>query len=375
VEQYLLYTVTNHKGLIMSVSSVASQSVFLNTTSPVTKNSDSTKIVSASPDTSDTSATSGVNAILSTKWGFKVDENGFFGADFNKTAGIPVNVKIHQNQLEMAETYTKAIGSSDDPISALGKVWSFFSKVAGNSLDSDGSMTETQILKMPKSFQSNGSLLDNPVSVQNTAAEADELSQISGKIQGLTNTNPDVLDKNALDTGQRTFFGVGYAGSLPDFQSEIKELYQNYVAPVNPASSVDNEISISELFGVFCWSELPVSAEMHDNIQNYYEFLKSGKDFQSYLTNEFGADYVKNLADGMNAHYKDPDMFDTLMKEIDRHMKDDYASYLSSQNMTADSILSKNDSTTTTNSTPSSAYQALKNAKLPTAGSLIDLGA
>lgn len=277
----------------MSVTSVSSQSVLLNTTPSVTKSSDSSTIVSASTDTSNTSIISSIGATISTKWGFKVDENGFFGTDFNKTAGIPVNVKIHQNQLEMAETYTKAIGSSDGPISALGKVWSFFSKVAGNSLDSDGSMTETQILKMPKSFQSNGSLLDNPVSVQNTAAEADELSQISGKIQGLTNTNPDVLDKNALDTGQRTFFGAGYAGSLPDFQSEIKELYQNYVAPVNPASSVDNEISISELFGVFCWSELPVSAEMHDNIQNYYEFLKSGKDFQSYLTNEFGADYVK----------------------------------------------------------------------------------
>lgn len=359
----------------MSVTSVSSQSVLLNTTPSMTKSSDSSTIVSASTDTSNTSIISSIGATISTKWGFKVDENGFFGTDFNKTAGIPVNVKIHQNQLEMAETYTKAIGSSDDPISALGKVWSFFSKVAGNSLDSDGSMTETQILKMPKSFQSNGSLLDNPVSVQNTAAEADELSQISGKIQGLTNTNPDVLDKNALDTGQRTFFGAGYAGSLPDFQSEIKELYQNYVAPVNPASSVDNEISISELFGVFCWSELPVSAEMHDNIQNYYEFLKSGKDFQSYLTNEFGADYVKNLADGMNAHYKDPDMFDTLMKEIDRHMKDDYASYLSSQNMTADSILSKNDSTNATNSTLSSAYQTIKSTKIPTSGTLINLGA
>lgn len=359
----------------MSVSSVTSQSVFLNSTSSVAKNSDNSKIVSASSDTSSTSETSGIDATISTKWGFKVDENGFFGTNFNKVAGIPVNVKIHQNQLEMAETYTKAIASSDDPVSALGKVWSFFSKVAGNALDPDGSMTETQILKMPVSFQSNGSLLENPVSIQNTEAESQELSQISGKIQGLTNTNPDVLDKNAFDTGQRSFFGAGYAGSLPDFHSAIKDMYQNFVAPVDPSSNVENEISLSELFGVFCMQEMPSSIDTHENIQNYYNFLNSGKDFKSYLTDEFGADYVKNLAGGMNTHFKDPDMFDTLMKEIDRHMKDDYASYLSSQNISADSILSKSDISTSANSTThSSTYQTLKNTKLPTAGSLINLG-
>lgn len=360
----------------MSVNNVASQSVFQNTTASVIKRTDTASDTAVtSTESKVVSSASSTDATVSTKWGFKVDENGFFGSDFNNAAGIPENVKIHQNQLKMAETYTKAIGSSDDPVKALGKVWSFFSKVAGSALDSDGSMTEAQILKMPKSFQSDGSFLDNPVSVQKTTAEAEKLSQISGKIQGLTNTNPDILDKDALDTGQRSFFGAGYSGSLPDYQSEIKELYQNYVAPVDPASTVDNEISVSELFGVFCWSEMPVSAEMHDNIQNYYEFLKSGKDFQSYLTDEFGTGYVKNLADGMNKHFDNPDMFDTLMKEIDRHMKNDYASYLSSQNMTTDSILSQNDNTTSSSTKLSSTYQALKNTKLPVSGSLLNTGA
>lgn len=361
----------------MTVASALITSSSLFSTSTVTKSADNSSagIVTASTSTDKVSSASSVNATVSTKWGFKVDENGFFGTDFNKAAGIPSNVKINQTQLEMAETYTKAIGSSDDPVTALGKIWSFFSKVAGNSLDSDGSMTESQILKMPKSFQSDGSLFDNPVSVQKTASEAQELDQISGKIQGLTNTNPDVLDKEAFDTGQRSFFGAGYSGSLPDFQSGIKDLYQNYVAPVDPASSMENEISVSELFGVFCMQEMPASADRHENIQNYYNFLKSGKSFQSYLTDEFGADYVKNLADGMNTHYKDPNMFDTLMKEIDRHMKDDYASYLSSQNIATDTLNSLSDKTASTSPTLSSAYQSIKNVKLPVSGSLINLGA
>ncbi|MGD9970482.1 MAG: hypothetical protein AB7S65_08495 [Sulfuricurvum sp.] len=356
----------------MLISALTSSSS-LYAASSVTKSTESSGVVTAATSSDEVSSASNVDATISTKWGFKVDENGFFGADFNKAAGIPVNVKINQTQLEMAETYTKAIGSSDDPVTALGKIWSFFSKVAGNALDSDGSMTESQILKMSKTFQSDGSLLDNPVSVQKTAAEAEALSQISGKIQGLTNTNPDVLDKAAFDTGQRSFFGSGYAGSLPDFKSEIKELYQNYVAPVDPASSVENEISVSELFGVFCMQEMPASADTHENVQNYFNFVQSGQDFKSYLTEKFGADHVKNLADGMNANFKDPDMFDNLMKEIDRHNKENYASYLSSQNTTADSILNQNDKTTT-NSTLSSAYQGIKNVKLPTSGSLINIG-
>lgn len=346
--------------------------------STVTKSADSSSTASvvANTSTDTTSSTSSVNATVSTKWGFKIDENGFFGTDFNKTAGIPTNVKIHQNQLEMAETYTKAIGSKDDPVTALGKVWNFFSKVAGDTLDRDGSMTEGQISKMPLTFQSNGSLLENPVSVQKTKKEMDEVSQISGKIQGLTNTNPTYLDKEALDTGQRPFLGGGgYAGSLPDFSTEIKELYQNYVAPVDPASNVENELSVSELFGVFCWSEMPVSAEMHDNIKNYYEFIKSGKDFQSYLTDTFGADHVKNLADGMNKHFKNPDMFDTLMKEIDRHTKKDYASYLSSQNTTVGSIPKSSDNDTSASNQQHKGYQTIKNTKVPTAGSLLSVGA
>lgn len=348
----------------MTVTSTPS----LFSTSTVTKSADSSSTASVvvTANTS-TDTTSSVNATVSTKWGFKVDENGFFGTDFNKTAGIPTNVKIHQNQLEMAETYTKAIGSKDDPVTALGKVWSFFSKVAGSNLDPDGSITEEQLEKMPYAFQSNGSLLDNPVRIITTTEEDHEVNQTSGKIQGLS--------QGAFDTGVRGFWGGGYRGSEPDAPTAFKNLYQEFVAPVNPAGKSENEISISELFGLFSMQEMAVSAESHQNIKNYYSFIESGQDFQSYLTDTFGADYVKNFADGMNKHFKNPDMFDTLMKEIDRHMKDDYASYLSSQNTTVDSIPKSSDNDTSASNQQHKGYQTIKNTKVPTTGSLLSVGA
>jgi len=320
--------------------------------SSVSKSSDSTKIVTAS---SDTIATSSVNATISTKWGFKVDEDGFFGTDMNKAASIPDNVKIHQKQLEMTETYTKAIGSTDDPVTALSKIWSFFSKVAGNTLDPDGNMTIGQIRTMPKSFQSNGSLLDNPISVQKTEEEDLKVNQISGKIQGLTNTNSNVLDKDAFDTGYRTFFGETMSEYGNDI-ANVKGLYQKYVSPIYNGDESDQQISVGELFGVFCLSEMPASADTHENIQNYYSFLKSGQDFKSYLNDTFGASYVKDLVDGMNAHFKDSNMFDTLLKEINQSMKDNYTSYLSSQNSNSDFTLKKSNAATVLQS--SSKYQS-----------------
>lgn len=349
----------------MSISSITS-SPSLFSTSSLTKSADSPSTASAivTANTS-TDTTSSVNATVSTKWGFKVDENGFFTAEFNKTAGIPTNVKIHQNQLEKVEAYSKIVGSSDDPVTALGKVWSFFSKVSGNTLDPDGSMTIEQVAKMPWSFESNGSLLDNPVSVQKTNEEYTTVNNPSNLIGGMS--------QNTLDTGLHTFIGGQNEMSQIDQNvSYWKDVYQNEYGVSYDASEVSDQISVGELFGHFCMDAMVLDQPTFDNTRAYYSFLESGQDFKSYLTDKFGADYVKNLADGMNKHFKNPDMFDSLMKEIDRHMKDDYASYLSSQNTTADSFLKNND--TTAKSASSSTYQTTKNIKVPTAGSLLSVG-
>ncbi len=347
----------------MSISSITS-SPSLFSTSTVTKSADSSLagIVTASNSTDTISSVNSVNATVSTKWGFKVDENGFFGADFNKAAGIPANVKIHQKQMETVEQYTKIVGSSDDPVKALGKVWSFFSKVAGSSLDSDGMMTSAQIANMPYSFQSDGSLLDNPVSIQKTYAEFTKVNDPSNLIGGMS--------QNTLDTGLRMF-----AGAQTSDASYWKDDYQDNYGVTYDTSEASDEVSVGEIFGQFCMMSMQLDQTTFDNTKAYYSFLQSGQDFKSYLTDKFGAEYVKNISDGIAKAFDDPDMFDTLMKEIDQSAKETYASYLSSQNATADSVFSQSDNTTSTNSTLSSAYQSLKNVKLPASGSLINMGA
>lgn len=349
----------------MSVSSIASQSVSLLTAASVTKNADNAKIVTASSDTSDVVATSNVDATISTKWGFKVDENGFFGVDLNKAAGIPANVKINQKQMETVEQYTKIVGSSDDPVKALGKVWSFFSKVAGSSLDPDGSMTIQQVSKMPYSFQSDGSLLDNPVSVQKTDAEYSKVNNPSNLVEGMS--------QNTLDTGLREF--TGGQNNICQIQdvSYWKDGYKAAYGVAYDSSEPSDQVSVGELFGQFCMDSMVLDQTTFDNTKAYYSVLKSGQDFKSYLTDKFGADYVKTISDGINKAAKDSNMFDTLLKEINDVMKENAESYLANQkNTTVDSILKNND--TTAQSASSSTYQTAKNIKLPTAGSLINIG-
>lgn len=351
----------------MSVSSILQSSLY--SASIVKKSSETSSDTGVTfTDTISPSTASSVSATISTKWGFKVDENGFFSTDFNKAAGIPENVKIHQQQMETVEQYSKIVGSGDDPVKALGKVWNFFTKVAGNTLDPDGSMSIEQVSEMPWSFQSNGSLLDNPVSVQKSKSEYYTVNNPSNLIGGMS--------QNTLDTGLRVFVGAQNEMSQIDKNvSYWKDVYQAEYGVSYDSTEASDQVSVGELFGHFCMDAMVLDQTTFDNTRNYYSFLETGQDFKSYLTDKFGADYIKNLADGMNTHFNDPDMFDTLMKEIDRHTKENNAGYLSSQNIATDSILSKSDGTISSNSTPSSVYKALKNTKLPTSGSLINLGA
>ena len=191
----------------MSTSSISSSFTLPFPSLITTKSVDASASMTSTVSSTDTTTTTlpAVDATTPTKWGFKVDANGFFGTDLNKAAGIPSDVKINQQQMDMIEQYTSVVGSTDDPLKALGKVWSFFSKVAGNSLDSSGSMTISQVGNMPYSFQSDGSLLDNPVSVQQTEADYTKVNNPSNLIEGMS--------QNTLDTGLRTFIGGQNSGS------------------------------------------------------------------------------------------------------------------------------------------------------------------
>ena len=139
------------------------------TASPLPQTMKINNISSSSTTKTDaTASTSTKEATISTQWGFKVDENGYFGADFNAATGIPSNVKINQKTLETVATSMQVMGSSQDPLSALSKAWNNFSKIAGASLDPDGSMNADQLSNMPLSYTLDSSIFGNLVSVKQT---------------------------------------------------------------------------------------------------------------------------------------------------------------------------------------------------------------
>ena len=347
----------------MSVSNVSSSFTLPIPSLTTTKSVDSSSLTTSVADTTTSSA---VDATIPTKWGFKVDANGFFGTDFNAAAGIPADVKINQKQMDMVEQYTSVVGSSDDPVTALGKVWSFFSKVAGGSLSSTGTMSINQVNNMPYGFQSDGSLLDNPVSVQKTMDEMDKMISTKNNVQAMSN--------NTLDTGLQGLFG-GLTAWDPD-GDQVKELYQSAIGTQYDPNEQKGQLGVGELFGSFCALNLQDSKEHVQMIQSYYSVLKSGQDFQSYLTNQFGPDYMKQLADHINTMPDGkviPNMIDDLFKTLDEAMKTNYSEYLKSQNGISDSIPQNTNTVTALNSS-SSTYQSIGNNKLPSAGSLINIG-
>lgn len=354
----------------MSTSSISSSFTLplpsLATTKSIDASASTTSTVSSTDTT--TAVSPAVDATIPTKWGFKVDANGFFGTDFNAAAGIPADVKINQKQMDMVEQYTSVVGSSDDPVKALGKVWSFFSKVAGNSLDSSGSMTIGQVSNMPYSFQSDGSLLDNPVSVDKTLNEDNKANTAYNDTRDVSNCT--------LDTGYTSF--IGGQTVIPQITSATywQDVYQSEYNTKYDASESKDKVSVGELFGAFCADNLQDSKEHVQSVQSYYSLLKSGSDLKSYLTNQFGSDYMKQLADNINTMPDGkvmPNMIDDLFKTLDEAMKTNYSEYLQSQNGISDSIPQSSNTTTALNSS-SSTYQSIGNGKLPSAGSLINIG-
>ena len=157
--------------------------------------------LSSSQSPTSTSITASSNeASISTQWGFKVDENGYFGSDFNAAAGILSDAKIHQNTLATVAKSLQVLGSSQDPISALSKAWSNFAKIAGRSLDPDGSMSVSQVLNMPNSFVVDSSIYGNVVSVQQTIEENLTVQLPANDIVTISNGD--------FQTGLTTFFGM-----------------------------------------------------------------------------------------------------------------------------------------------------------------------
>lgn len=148
-----------------------------------------------------------------TKYGFNVDSKGFFGADFNKAAGIPQNVKIHIKTMDMAVDYASNEKTGLEPIEAISRAWKFFKAYTNNAIDLSGdtNITQEQMLSMPAGYSHDGSIFGNLVKIyqtRNDTREQNDLLQIENLSDGSMKTgfsyafgvsSPADIEKGSLD--------------------------------------------------------------------------------------------------------------------------------------------------------------------------------
>lgn len=301
-----------------------------------------------------------------TNGAFEVDSDGFFGADFNKAAGIPSNIKIHQAMYVQAQAYSQAQRENADPVAVISKVWNLFKTIAGDTLDpdKDGFITQKEINAMPKSYVSKGSLMDGIVSVQNTMDEMYAVSNMSCKIEEASDYT--------LDLGLRGFMAMGpYARTDTDPNIGLfghREVFNAYSGVEYDKNLPSDKIAVGELFDSFFYQK--VDGETAGYILNkndgnmvcynanatkeYYKFLESGKDMQTYLTDTKGKEYVDQLKKSLSTMKNgqiNPELADIFFSALDKEQKEFYSQYIANKYAELDS--KKSDTTKTQISTQS----------------------
>ncbi|ECO5551818.1 hypothetical protein FYG79_00675 [Campylobacter jejuni] len=107
-----------------------------------------------------------------TAYGYSVDKDGYMGSDFNKSAGLPEDFKIHKSTLDEIErraennSYTsdikKYLGidkyyTNIDMAETIKQYYNLFSNALGQSFPNDKtSFSEADINSMPKGYAING---------------------------------------------------------------------------------------------------------------------------------------------------------------------------------------------------------------------------
>ena len=274
--------------------------------------------------------------------GFEVDSDGFFTTDFNKAAGIPDNIKIHQAMLVQAEVYSQAQGENTDPVAVISRVWNLFKTIAGNTLDpdKDGYITQNEINAMPKSYVSKGSLMDGIVSIQNTMDEMYATSNAAYKVSTATD--------GALDSGFRGFAAMG-CFSRTDTDPNIglfahRETFDAYSGVEYDKNLPSDKIAVGELFDSFFYQKVDgetagyISAKSGANAigtnvnatKEYYKFLDSGQDMQTYLCDTKGKDYLDELKKRMSTLKNgqvDPELAKLFFSELGKEQQNLYEQY------------------------------------------------
>ncbi len=273
---------------------------------------------------------------------YAVDSDGFFGTDFNQAVGIPKNIKLHQSMYVQAQAYGQAQGEGADAINVISRIWTLFNTIAGNTLDpnQDGYITQHEINGMPKSYVSKGSLMDGIVSVQNTIEAMNSASNAAAKVATATN--------GALDTGFRGFMAFG-AYSRLDTDPNIalfghRESFEEYSGVAYDKNLPNDKIALGELFNSFFYQKVDsetagyISAKSGgdavgtnvNSTKEYYKFLQSGKEMETYLTETKGKDYLdafKQRISTLKNGQVDPELAKFFFAELDKEQKELLAQY------------------------------------------------
>lgn len=284
---------------------------------------------------------------------YAVDSDGFFGTDFNQAVGIPDNIKIHQSMFIQAQAYAQAQGEGVDAMSVISKVWTLFKTIAGNTLDpnQDGFVSQQEINAMPKSYISKGSLMDGIVSVQNTLDAMNSTLHASCNVSAATD--------GALDTGFRGFMAFG-AYSRLDTDPNIallghRESFEEYSGVAYDNDLPKDKIAVGELFDSFFYQKVDsetagyISAKSGgdtigvnvNSTKEYYKFLQSGKDMETYLTETKGKDYLEDLKRRMSMLKNgqvDPELGELFFTELDKEQKELLSQYKANNYAQLDSI-------------------------------------
>ncbi len=349
-----------------------------------------TSVATATPSTDTTTAivssTTTDTFTIPTKWGFKVDANGFFGTDFNTAAGLPENMKIHESMMSMASDYSKVSDENIDPMTVVSKVWNLYKTVAGNTLDPDktGYMTQEEVGKMPKSYVSKGSLLDGVVSVQTDDKEYFDKLSANMTFIGAAAVKPSI--------GLRGFSNLAIAPNDDPTTSfyGARDVYDSYATTYEKSQPTD-KLAVGELFGAFFYKQ--VSDEIGDfkggdatvrgdtvqSTRDYYARLQSGQDTKTYISNTKGEDYLANLTKQLATKPDgtfDPSLVDSFFEKMDQSAKEELADYQANNYPSLDSSLTSKSSDNSPLSKISKAYQTSggNTAKLPS-GSLMNSSA
>ncbi|ECO3591799.1 hypothetical protein FX817_05015 [Campylobacter coli] len=113
-----------------------------------------------------------VDLSTDTAYGYSVDKDGYMGSDFNKTAGLPEDFKIHKSTLDeikkaaendpVVSSTKEYLGVSEyytniDMAETIKQYYNLFSNALGQSFPNDKtSFSEADINSMPKGYAING---------------------------------------------------------------------------------------------------------------------------------------------------------------------------------------------------------------------------